>query len=236
MMTAAYMTRCVWLTFHGEPRGNAAHHHPHESPPAITGPLVVLAFLAVTSGWLNVPFFPKFGEWTFNEVLAHAGVPEHHFSYGYAAGSTLIALLGVTAGALYYFRSLGPRGLTERSRLARAGYVFLENKYFLDTLYTQHIVGSIKGPIARAAYWINQNVIDGVVNGVGIASRALANFVYDVIDQKVVDGAVNGAGLTAEEGGAALRVLQTGRVQNYAAVMFGVVAVSALALAIFVSR
>ena len=56
--------------------------------------------------------------------------------------------------------------------MARAGYTVLENKYGLDVLYTDFIVGGVKGPIARASYWFNQNVIDGVVNGVGVASRA----------------------------------------------------------------
>ncbi len=95
------------------------------------------------------------------------------------------------------------------------------------------IVGGIKGPVARAAYWLNQRVIDGAVNAVGITSRAVGRFTYDVIDQKVVDGVVNGAGVGAEEGGGALRVLQTGRVQQYAAFLFGAVVVMGGALVLF---
>ena len=41
LMTAAYMGRCVLMTFFGEYRG---HAHPHESPISMTGPLVALAF------------------------------------------------------------------------------------------------------------------------------------------------------------------------------------------------
>ena len=77
----------------------------------------------------------------------------------------------------------------------------LVNKYYLDYLYTDIIVGGIKGPIAQAAYWFNQNVIDGVVNGAGVGvGRAPASCVYDNIDQGVVDGVVNGSG--ARRGGA----------------------------------
>jgi NADH-quinone oxidoreductase subunit L len=234
-MTAAYMTRCVYLTFHGEPRGNAAHHHPHESPPAITYPLVVLAGLAVVSGFTLGPTH-LFEKWNMNEVLVAARVPEHPFSVPAAAISLTIALLGIAAGAAWYFRNLGPHNITERVRPLHAGYVFLENKYYLDVLYTDGVVGSIKGPVARAAYWTNQNILDGVVNGAGVLARQAAEFVYNVIDQKIVDGAVNGAGFTAEEGGAGLRLLQTGRVQNYAAIMFGVAALSALSLAILVTK
>ena len=235
-MTAAYMTRCVYLTFFGEARGNAAHHHPHESPPAITIPLIVLAVLSVGAGFLNAPGLLLFTKWNLNEVVIGTGIVEHEFSITTAAISVAVGLGGIAVGGLYFFKNLGPHGITQRSKPLRAGYVFLDNKYYLDRLYTDGVVGSIKGPIARAVYWTNQNVLDGVVNGVGIASRGIAGFVYNVIDQKVVDGAVNGAGFSAEGGGSFLRVLQTGRVQNYAAIMFGAAAVSALALAVVVTN
>ena len=133
---------------------------------------------------------------------------------------------------LYYFRgALTPvYGLTRRSTTARAGYNLLVNKYYLDHLYTDIVVGSIKGPIARAAYWFNQVVIDGVVNGVGIGARRAAHVTYDVIDQKVVDGLVNGAGAGAEESGSFLRHMQTGRVQQYAAALFFAAAAFAVGL------
>ena len=51
-LTAAYMTRCVYLTFFGEFRG---HGHPHESGKRITVPLWILAVLAIFAGFLNLP-------------------------------------------------------------------------------------------------------------------------------------------------------------------------------------
>ena len=83
------------------------------------------------------------------------------------------------------------------------------------------IAAGTAGPVARAANWINQNVIDGVVNGAGIGSRKVAGFVYKHIDQQVVDGAVNGSGAGAEESGQLLRRIQTGKVQQYGALLFG---------------
>jgi NADH-quinone oxidoreductase subunit L len=231
VMTAAYMTRCVYLTFFGSYRG---HGHPHESPPAITVPLVVLAVLSVGAGLLNAPGILLFTEWTDNATVLTAGVAHHEFSVSTAFIGSLAGLLGIAAGYAYYWRNLGPHRLTERSAGARSGYRFLENKYYLDVLYTDKIVGSIKGPIARAAYWVNQHVLDGAVNAAGIVARAAGRFTYEVLDQKVVDGLVNGAGAGAEESGSALRVLQTGRLQQYAAFLFGSVVVLGGALVLFV--
>jgi NADH-quinone oxidoreductase subunit L len=145
--------------------------------------------------------------------------------------STLVALAGVTSAYLWFFRGLGPHGISARNPAARAGYQLLENKYYLDKLYTDIIVGGIKGPVARASYWFNQRVIDGVVNGAGVASRLAGRFVYDKIDQNVVDGIVNGSGLTAEGSGQILRRQQTGRVQAYGTYLF---AGAAILAAVFV--
>ncbi|HWW52830.1 MAG TPA: hypothetical protein VNY84_03635, partial [Acidimicrobiales bacterium] len=105
----------------------------------------------------------------------------------------------------------------------------------LDHLYTDGVIAGIKGPISQAAYWVNQNVIDGVVNGAATVSLVAARFVYQGIDQIVVDGAVNELGAGAEESGGILRLMQTGRVQQYAAVLFGAAALVALALILFVT-
>jgi NADH-quinone oxidoreductase subunit L len=230
-MTAAYMTRCVYLTFFGEYRG---HGHPHESPPAITVPLIVLAVLSVGAGLFNAPFFSyAFADFTLVHVVELAGVEEHAFSVPDALLSTVVALAGAGVAGLAYFGGRLPQGLTRRNRAAHDGYELLVNKYYLDHLYTGVVVGSIKGPIARASYWFNQNVIDGVVNAAGIGSRKAGELLYRWVDQGVVDRAVNGAGLGAEDAGGFLRVIQSGRVQQYGALLFGGATVLAFALALF---
>ena len=123
-------------------------------------------------------------------------------------------------------------GLTERSRLAHAGYTFLANKYYLDVLYENVIVHAVAHPIAKAAYWINQNVLDGAVNAVGEGGKRTGVWVYDNIDQKIVDGAVNGSGTVASETGHGLQSTQSGFVSQYGALLFGAAAVGAIVLVI----
>ncbi len=237
LMTAAYMTRCVYLTFHGEPRGHAAdaEHPPHESGPRIVVPLYILSGLAIVAGLVNVPnsgalsfvpdslalrfehFYEPKGDY-FPAVLGTFSHPE--FDIAIALASTAIGLLGIGLAYAWYFRGLGPHGITERSKMARAGHRVLVEKYYLDRLYTDVIVGAVKGPVARAAYWFNQKALDGVVDGAGASAVAGGRWVYDKIDQAVIDGAVNGSGAAAEGSGQGLRQMQTGRVQQYAALLF----------------
>jgi NADH-quinone oxidoreductase subunit L len=250
-MTAAYMTRCVYLTFHGEPRGHAAdpHHPPHESGPRIVIPLYILTGLAIVAGLVNIPntgalesfpdgaalrfehYFEPKGDY-FPSALQTFSHPE--FNLGIALISTAIGLIGIGLAYAWYFRGLGPHGITERSRLARSGHRVLVNKYYFDWLYTDVIVRAIKGPIARAAYWFNQKVLDGVVDAAGSSSVKAGRFVYDQIDQQVVDTIVNGSGAAAEGSGQGLRHMQTGRVQQYAALLFAATAVFAGVLIIVI--
>ncbi|MBV8983045.1 MAG: NADH-quinone oxidoreductase subunit L [Acidimicrobiia bacterium] len=228
-MTAAYMTRACYLVFWGEYRGEG---HPHESPPTMAWPLRILAVGSIGAGWLSAFGFHGFPSWVSFDVegVTHEVIHEYAFSVPLAAISLGVAVIGIGVAYAYYFRDAGPHGLTRRSGLARAGYHFLEEKYFLDKIYINGIIRTIQYPIARGMYWFDQHIIDGFVNGVAFVSRKVSGFVYDVIDQKVVDGAVNGAGFTAEESGGLLRYIQTGRVQQYAAVLFGAAAMFGLIL------
>jgi NADH-quinone oxidoreductase subunit L len=232
-LTAAYMTRCVYLTFFGEYRG---HGQPHESEPLITVPLIVLAVFSAFAGLVNAAPIgvEKFKEWvepTF--VFPHLVHPA--FDYPKAGLSLFIALLGIGIAAYFWFQKeeLGPlKGLTQRNRAAHAGYTFLENKYYIDYLYEDVIVAGIKGPMARGAYWFNQNVIDKVVNSFGVGAQKLGRFTYNTIDQKGIDRAYNGVAEATGDTGGLLRYFQSGRVQRYALFLFGAVGILALALLI----
>jgi NADH-quinone oxidoreductase subunit L len=234
LLTAAYMGRAYWMTFWGDYRG---HGTPHESPKVITVPLAVLAFFAVVLGFTNFPAsffglqlpdgvvtrFEHFVEPSF----AFPAIEHAEFTPWLAVLSTVLAVGGLFVAYAYYERNKGPHGLTHRNAAARAGYTFLENKYYLDTLYTDIVAADTKGPLARAAYWFNQNVLDGIVDGAATVSKKVARVVYRDVDQLVVDGVVNGSGLVSEESGQLLRRIQTGKVQQYAAILFSGVVVLA---------
>jgi NADH-quinone oxidoreductase subunit L len=258
-----------------------ASHGPRESGWLITAPLIILATLALSSGFLNaLPFgenWENFKKWVepSAEVVNPTGIayvvggigegriaaeeghskspcgtetPEqgvcaapslNHapFKWAKAGLSMLIVFAGFLLSLfvciqLYEKKNKKFVGLTERNKVLGFGYKLLVNKYYLDVLYEKIIVRSIAHPISAAVYRFNQKVVDGVVNGAGTTAKGIAGWVYRNIDQRVVDGAVNGSGSVAQGAGSALRPVQSGKVNQYGALLFGAAAIGALVLVI----
>ena len=146
------MTRCVYLTFFGEYRG---HGHPHESEPRDHVPLIILVGVL---GPRRLPqrrppfHIEKFTEWV--EPRSRSRRSCTPSSTTRRRRSRCGRDRSASASPRYFWfqrEELGPlKGLTQRNKLAHAGYTFLDNKYYLDALYENVIVASIKGPIATA--------------------------------------------------------------------------------------
>jgi len=186
-LTAFYVARMLWLTFGATYRGQG---QPHESDAVIVGPLLALALGAALVGFAGSPWIGSnnFAAWVETPLLPAEGAA--HVNWGLAAGTTVVALLGIALGAALYRRGLPEREYLERFPLV---YKTLERKYFLDDLYEQGLVRAVTGALAPATYWFDQRVVDGVVNGTGLGTRRLAR---------------------------GLRYVQSGQVQWYAAALF----------------
>ncbi|MDX1979003.1 MAG: NADH-quinone oxidoreductase subunit L [Bryobacteraceae bacterium] len=160
-MTAFYVSRAMFMTFWGKYRGH--HHHPHESPFVMWGPLAVLALLSVGGGWyFQVPHYlePLF-------PLAEGG------------HDSMLVMISVAAGAIgiglaYLFYVLSP-GLPDSIAGSLGGlYKLVYNKYFVDEAYDAVIVNPMVNG-SRSVLWrfFDAGVIDGAVNGVGTLSRTV---------------------------------------------------------------
>jgi NADH-quinone oxidoreductase subunit L len=217
MLTAFYMTRAIVLTFLGGYRG---HGHPHESPSVMTVPLMILAGLAAVAGFFGAPFV----EGGFRS-LVHFGEEAHlvEFDFALAGLSVALAVAGIAAGWLLY------RRVRREDPLRRLGplYTFLERKYYLDDIYLRGIIRPVQYGLARAVYWTNQKLLDGVVNGFGKLTRLLGR-ATDATDRNLVDGAVNRVAIGAGWTGGLLRYVQSGNVQRYAVLLFAGVVILAV--------
>jgi NADH-quinone oxidoreductase subunit L len=216
-VTAFYMSRAVALTFHGEFKG---HGEPHESPKVMTVPLVALAIPSIVFGLLNVPGLSipgigNFTEWLSVRVVA---MGDHHaeaINWGLAAIGLAAALAGIAAGWAIYSKDRATQKERDSFDIPVL-YPLLREKYYIDHA-ALGVVGATGGPIARFIDWTNTYIIDGIVNAVGFVVMKVGGFVYGSVDQKGVDGVVHGLSAAADGAGSALRRMQTGRIQQYAA-------------------
>jgi len=191
VLTAFYVTRAMWLTFHGEPRDHHLWDHAHESPTVMTLPLVALAVGTVVLG-VTIGFPPEAGfiHRFLGPVLeggeSAAYAPEMATILGLAAVSVAAGALGILVGFAMYVRNR-----PDPAAVARAAgplYRLLVNKYFIDELYDRRIVDAVRA--AFGAMW--------------------------AFDIHVIDGVANRLGWLAALGGSGLRRAQTGIVGNYA--------------------
>jgi NADH-quinone oxidoreductase subunit L len=220
-VTAFYMTRAVALTFHGSYKG---HGHPHESPRVMTVPLILLAIPSAIVGLVNIPGVSLPGIGNFSEWLAvrEVAMGDHHaeaIEWVLAGSGILAALLGIGLGWMIFGRDRETQQLRDAFEVPVL-YPLLRNKYYMDDL-ADGLVGATMGPVARFVNWTNTYVIDAFVNAVALLTKGLGSFVYGILDQRGVDGVVHGLSAATDSAGSALRRMQTGRVQQYAASFVG---------------
>ena len=218
-VTAFYMARAVSLTFFGEYRG---HGEPHESPPIMTRPLWALAVPAVLVGVVNIPglTLPWVGSFTSWLSVRSVAMGDHHaeaVNLGLAAAGLAAAAAGLWLGWVAFGRRASERTNRDRVEIPVL-YPLLRQKYYLDHV-ALGLVWVIREPAARAVNWVNDYVIDAVVNGVGALCQGLATWVYGGLDQRGIDGVVHGLSVGASGMGGLIRRIQSGRVQQYAGLL-----------------
>ena len=185
----------------------------------MTYPLIGLAAGSVVMGFLNMPGITSFFT---DSVGARILAPlDHHpesLDVLLALLGTAAAVGGIAIGYRLWFADKETQKLRDTFHIPVL-YPLLERKYYIDDFYMDGIVRPVRGPVANAMNWFNGHVLDFVVNGAGFLARGVGKYVY-AFDQRGLDGAINAsAGATGASGGF-LRVFQTGRVQQYAVMIF----------------
>jgi NADH-quinone oxidoreductase subunit L len=158
-LTAFYMTRLMLMTFFGRSRWEEGVH-PHEAPPVMTVPMIVLAVGSVFSGALLVSIFPLsnwlepvFGE---PEEAEHVIAP---LTIGIAL--TLVMALGVLLAWLFVGRREVPVTAPGRvSPVVRAA----RNGLYADTVNESLFMRPGQW-LTRALVFFDNRGVDGAVNG-----------------------------------------------------------------------
>jgi len=206
-MTAFYMFRLVFMTFHGEQRTDArAKDHIPESGLTITIPLMVLGVLALFGGLVGVPkllgelvgdvpnkiehFLAPVFEHTQELYGIHAQHELHHLEWPLMGISVGIAFVGIFLAWIMYVKNPELPGKFVGAFRWLHKAVF--NKWFVDELYD--------------ALFVNP-------------TKKLGTFLWKGFDVKVVDGVVNGVGYLVRGFSQVLRITQSGQIHGYAMTM-----------------
>lgn len=198
LMTAFYMFRLYAMTFRGAFRGTAEqHHHVHESPLAMTLPLMVLAFLSLAGGWIGIPELFVQGGHRLEHFLApvFAGGKALQVQHAHLSHSTEYALISAAVAGALIALLLALRQYSQYRKGETASGAFgrlLENKWYVDELYQAIIIRPLE---------------------------LIAGFFNSVLDRKIIDGLVNGVGKLVLFGSRQLRLLQSGQVGSYVLLM-----------------
>lgn len=198
VLTALYMFRLLFLTFHGPARWDR-NLSPHDAPAVMTVPLVALALLALFGGYVGLPEFVA-GVNPFHHFIERS-TPDSLRMMSSLEETTLISrwtvmLSSVTAaaagiGLAYLLYQRHPRLPGKVAGRFPALYALVQRKYYVDEIYRALIVR----PLRRTSEWV-----------------------WEAFDLGVVDALVNGSGRMVAALSGKLRRVQTGIVQNYAAV------------------
>ncbi len=246
--TAFYMFRLVFLTFYGKPRFDEQHVHPHESPPVIWIPLVLLAIPAAVIGFVGFP--PDEGR--FHKFLEPVFSSE---SESHAAGEEVASLYTIQET-----ETAPEEGVTEgEEEHAEEGAVAEHHEISNSTKWTFAIISTIIALSGIFAAYLTY--IAGRINPVAVAGRyhglylflyekwrfdelydrlfvqplkGFADFLWKVVDIKIIDATVNGVAYGISGLSQRLRHVQTGLVANYAlAIALGMVVLVGVYLAAF---
>lgn len=199
MLTAFYMFRLFFLTFLGKSRASEEKlHHIHESPQAITFPLIVLAVLSAVGGFMGVPEALGGSHWL--EGFLSPVFEQSHSGEGHALShSTEYMLMAGVVGltliiiAFAYSRYVSKNHVpVEEGKIEGSVQRTLYNKYYIDEIYDAIVV--------RPLYWISQQF-------------------YSIIERSGIDALVNSSGKGLQSGSRFARLLQTGALGYYIFIM-----------------
>jgi len=240
LLTATYMFRLVFLTFHGErpeSAGSTAHHggsdhghgaghgpaHLHDAPPTMAVPLVLLAIGSVVAGYVGVPHalgganrIEGFLEPSFHPVAVHApaeaGVGGGHGET--AAHGEESPDADAHGGASVELTLMGVSSLIALTGIGLASVFFLRRRELAQATAAR----------LPAVYrtLLNKYYVDEVYDATVVhpIQRTSERVLWKTVDAGMIDGIVNGAGAFVRGSAALLRLSQTGSVRVYAASIF----------------
>jgi NADH-quinone oxidoreductase subunit L len=181
MLTAFYMFRLLFLTFFGSFRGtDEQYHHLHESPPAMTLPLIILAILSVVGGLIGLPelwHMPNFISEHLNSIILRKNPAALNHETEWTLMFIAIGAAAATIYATYViYRQKRILPLEENDEMPVVQKT-IYNKYYVDEIYDTIIRKPLDGISNLFSKYLDKQMIDGVVEGVGSSVKGVGGLV-----------------------------------------------------------
>jgi NADH-quinone oxidoreductase subunit L len=157
-LTAFYMSRLFFMTFHGKARWTD-EQHPHESPAIMTVPMIILAVGSAFLG-LFLANGDRFAHWL-EPVTGHV---EHHEPVLPVPVIMVTTLVLVVIGAGYAWLKYGARSVPTVAPAASLATIAARNDLFQDSVNR----AAFERPgthLTRTLVYMDAAVVDGAVNG-----------------------------------------------------------------------
>ncbi|HEX9012903.1 MAG TPA: proton-conducting transporter membrane subunit, partial [Anaerolineaceae bacterium] len=223
LLTAFYTMRQITLTFLGEPRTTSAAHA-HETKPVMTLPLIVLAFFAVTAGWAGIQrsfpvlggILPNWMEDFVGSMLIRVPVSEIVLPSLIPLFTSLVVSLGGLALGWAVYRNYRANQPDPLAVTFGKVYTLLREKYYFDQAYDFLFVRPAHWISDQfTARWLDRGVIDGILHAVARGALGLGSGLRNFFDAPVINGGGDLVAAGVRRLGVSLKVIQTGKVQQY---------------------
>jgi NADH-quinone oxidoreductase subunit L len=173
LITGFYTGRMWWISFAGKPSPERPVEHPHEAPPVMLVPVLILAALSVVAGFIQTRAL-GIGPSAVSDFLTSA---VGHLRWEENAGAVVVGLITMVLSTLLFFAAY--RFYVERTWKTWSANVqwaqrLLERKYYFDEIYEAAFVRPMDAIANWGARDVEGPVLDGAVIGTGNAAVAAA--------------------------------------------------------------
>ena len=175
VLTGFYTGRMWWFAFVRPAAPDRPAGHPHEAPPVMMVPVVILAVLSIVGGLLQVSAIPGGWHYVQDWLRPVVGVPrleEAPLEFAATAATVVLAVLAFLAAHRFWISGQWSADAW-RERFPRL-FRLLERKYYFDEIYDALLVRTLDRGAEGSDRFIDRTVIDGVVTGVGSAAESTA--------------------------------------------------------------
>ena len=174
LVTGFYTGRMWWMSFAGKPSPERPVEHPHEAPPVMLVPVLILAVLATIGGFIQTRAL-GFGPHLVDDFLQAAAGKQSWEGGASEIIATFVTMILATVLFLAAYRIYIQHAWKPWSAVVPWAQRLLERKYYFDEIYDFVFVRTMDGLARVGLRYVELPIIDGAVEGTGELAEGAAH-------------------------------------------------------------